>query len=154
MLCDFRFLFLGSSWIASMFLVVNAALGAGLLNFPAAYDKSGGIVAAISIQAVRFSVRFCLNYYMAVVKYIWTSKYNYCLLFFFDFILWCETWISFMSMEIHGFLLSLQVMLTFIMGAFFILAYCSDLQQTATYQVGKILKCNYNELIECLLGVV
>ncbi|ELU06937.1 hypothetical protein CAPTEDRAFT_153758 [Capitella teleta] len=42
----------GSSWMASVFLVVNAALGAGLLNFPSAYDKSGGLVVAISVQAV------------------------------------------------------------------------------------------------------
>jgi hypothetical protein len=42
----------GSSWFASAFLVVNAALGAGLLNFPAAYDQSGGLVVAIGIQLV------------------------------------------------------------------------------------------------------
>ncbi|KAK2151863.1 hypothetical protein LSH36_348g02011 [Paralvinella palmiformis] len=41
-----------SSWYASVFLVVNAALGAGLLNFPAAYDQSGGIWIAIGIQAI------------------------------------------------------------------------------------------------------
>ena len=35
-----------------MFLVVNAALGAGLLNFPKAYDQSGGIVVAVIVQAV------------------------------------------------------------------------------------------------------
>ena len=47
------FLFiLGSTWYASVFLVVNAALGAGLLNFPAAYNQSGGIFTAIVIQAV------------------------------------------------------------------------------------------------------
>lgn len=44
----------GTSWYASVFLVVNAGLGAGLLNFPAAYHQCGGIVVAVSIQAVRF----------------------------------------------------------------------------------------------------
>jgi len=44
----------GSSWYASVFLVVNAGLGAGLLNFPAAYHQCGGIVVAVSIQAVCF----------------------------------------------------------------------------------------------------
>ena len=42
----------GTSWYVSVFLVVNAALGAGLLNFPAAYDQSGGLAVAIGIQAV------------------------------------------------------------------------------------------------------
>jgi len=44
----------GSSWISSVFLVVNAALGAGLLNFPQAYHNAGGVVTAILIQAVSF----------------------------------------------------------------------------------------------------
>ncbi|KAL4234026.1 hypothetical protein ACF0H5_005680 [Mactra antiquata] len=42
----------GSSWYASVFLVVNAALGAGLLNFPQAYHQAGGVLVAILIQAV------------------------------------------------------------------------------------------------------
>lgn len=42
----------GSSWFASVFLVVNAALGAGLLNFPQAYQQAGGVVTAILIQAI------------------------------------------------------------------------------------------------------
>ena len=42
----------GSSWYASVFLVVNAGLGAGLLNFPAAFDQSGGMLVAILMQAV------------------------------------------------------------------------------------------------------
>jgi len=46
--------FAGTSWYASVFLVVNAGLGAGLLNFPAEYHECGGIVVAVSIQAVRF----------------------------------------------------------------------------------------------------
>ena len=36
----------------SIFLVVNAALGAGILNFPAAYHESGGLVVGIVVQLV------------------------------------------------------------------------------------------------------
>lgn len=42
----------GSSWYASVFLVVNAALGAGLLNFPHAYHEAGGVIIAVIIQFV------------------------------------------------------------------------------------------------------
>lgn len=42
----------GTSWYASIFLVVNAALGAGLLNFPEAYYQSGGLVVGIAVQLV------------------------------------------------------------------------------------------------------
>ena len=49
------FFFPGSSWYAAVFIVVNAALGAGLLNFPQAFDQSGGIAVAIIIQAVSIS---------------------------------------------------------------------------------------------------
>lgn len=50
----------GSSWYASVFLVVNAGLGAGLLNFPAEYHQCGGIVVAVSIQAVRLFLNILL----------------------------------------------------------------------------------------------
>ncbi|XP_060068570.1 sodium-coupled neutral amino acid transporter 7-like [Ylistrum balloti] len=43
---------IGSTWYASVFLVVNAALGAGLLNFPDAYHKAGGVMVAVIIQAI------------------------------------------------------------------------------------------------------
>lgn len=42
----------GSSWYAAVFLIINAALGAGLLNFPQAFDRAGGITVALSVQAV------------------------------------------------------------------------------------------------------
>lgn len=42
----------GSSWYASALMVVNAALGAGLLNFPEAYHQAGGVLVAILIQAL------------------------------------------------------------------------------------------------------
>ncbi|XP_041376030.1 putative sodium-coupled neutral amino acid transporter 7 [Gigantopelta aegis] len=67
----------GSSWFSSAFLVVNAALGAGLLNFPAAYDLAGGVVVAVTIQTI---------------------------------------------------------FLVFIVAAIMILAYCSDIKQSTTYQ--------------------
>ncbi|KAK0182588.1 hypothetical protein PV327_000713 [Microctonus hyperodae] len=40
------------SIIGTIFLIVNATLGAGLLNFPLAFDKSGGIASAMIIQLV------------------------------------------------------------------------------------------------------
>ncbi|XP_065312404.1 sodium-coupled neutral amino acid transporter 7-like isoform X1 [Dermacentor albipictus] len=42
----------GSSWVSAVFLIINAALGAGLLNFPHAFDQAGGIAVALSVQAV------------------------------------------------------------------------------------------------------
>ncbi|KAI8746444.1 sodium-coupled neutral amino acid transporter 7 [Biomphalaria glabrata] len=41
----------GSGWFGSAFLVVNAALGAGLLNFPIAYHQAGGVVSAVLVQS-------------------------------------------------------------------------------------------------------
>ena len=38
------------SWIMAAFLLINAALGAGLLNYPVAYDRLGGIGFATAIQ--------------------------------------------------------------------------------------------------------
>jgi sodium-coupled neutral amino acid transporter 7/8 len=35
-----------------VFLIINAALGAGLLNFPQAFGQAGGIVTAVIVQAV------------------------------------------------------------------------------------------------------
>ena len=40
----------GTSVLGAVFLIVNAALGAGLLNFPQAYGQAGGVLAAMSIQ--------------------------------------------------------------------------------------------------------
>lgn len=36
----------------AMFVVANAALGAGMLNFPQAYAQAGGIANALTIQFV------------------------------------------------------------------------------------------------------
>ncbi|XP_063801921.1 sodium-coupled neutral amino acid transporter 7 [Pseudophryne corroboree] len=42
----------GTSSIGAVFIVVNAALGAGLLNFPAAFNAAGGVTAGIVLQLV------------------------------------------------------------------------------------------------------
>ncbi|XP_072320883.1 sodium-coupled neutral amino acid transporter 7 [Eucyclogobius newberryi] len=40
----------GVSSIGAVFIVVNAALGAGLLNFPAAFSMAGGVTAGVILQ--------------------------------------------------------------------------------------------------------
>ena len=42
----------GTSLLPTIFLIVNAALGAGLLNFPKAFDDAGGVVVAVAVQAI------------------------------------------------------------------------------------------------------
>lgn len=42
----------GISWYFAVFLIVNAALGAGMLNFGKAYDNAGGIIASSIMQLV------------------------------------------------------------------------------------------------------
>ncbi|XP_049860474.1 putative sodium-coupled neutral amino acid transporter 7 [Schistocerca gregaria] len=42
----------GSNRVSAIFLIVNAALGAGLLNFPQAFDQAGGIATAVVVQVV------------------------------------------------------------------------------------------------------
>lgn len=41
------------SSLGAVFIVVNAALGAGLLNFPAAFNMAGGVTAGVVLQMVR-----------------------------------------------------------------------------------------------------
>lgn len=45
----------GVSSLGAVFIVVNAALGAGLLNFPAAFNMAGGVTAGVMLQMVRRS---------------------------------------------------------------------------------------------------
>lgn len=45
----------GVSSIGAVFIVVNAALGAGLLNFPAAFNMAGGVTAGVMLQMVSTS---------------------------------------------------------------------------------------------------
>ncbi|KAG8036948.1 hypothetical protein G9C98_004270 [Cotesia typhae] len=40
----------GTTVIGTIFLLLNATLGAGLLNFPLAFDRSGGVISAIIVQ--------------------------------------------------------------------------------------------------------
>ncbi|KAK1798600.1 hypothetical protein P4O66_006896 [Electrophorus voltai] len=40
----------GTSSFGAVFIVVNAALGAGLLNFPAAFNMAGGVIAGVVLQ--------------------------------------------------------------------------------------------------------
>uniref|UniRef100_A0AAR2J9G5 Sodium-coupled neutral amino acid transporter 7 n=1 Tax=Pygocentrus nattereri TaxID=42514 RepID=A0AAR2J9G5_PYGNA len=40
----------GTSAFGAVFIVVNAALGAGLLNFPAAFNMAGGVTAGVVLQ--------------------------------------------------------------------------------------------------------
>ncbi|KAJ8303160.1 hypothetical protein KUTeg_019556 [Tegillarca granosa] len=93
----FTFSFIGSSWFSSVFLVVNAALGAGLLNFPDAYQQAGGVLVAVLIQAI---------------------------------------------------------FLVFVVCAIMILAYCSDIKQTATYQDVVLSVCGKNAQRCCAFSIM
>ncbi|KAK3749285.1 hypothetical protein RRG08_021001 [Elysia crispata] len=42
----------GTGWIGAAFLVVNGALGGGLLYFPLAYHLAGGILIAVIMQTI------------------------------------------------------------------------------------------------------
>ncbi|VDI40249.1 solute carrier family 38 (sodium-coupled neutral amino acid transporter), member 7/8 [Mytilus galloprovincialis] len=87
----------GSSWYASVFLVVNAALGAGLLNFPDSYRQAGGVMIAVVIQAI---------------------------------------------------------FLVFVVFAILILAYCSDIKSTDTYQDVVLSVCGRNAQRLCAFVVM
>jgi len=41
-----------TSTLGAIFLIINAALGAGLLNFPKSFDTAGGVLVAVMVQAV------------------------------------------------------------------------------------------------------
>ena len=42
----------GTSNMFAVFLIVNATLGSGLLNFPKTFDDAGGIIAASIVQII------------------------------------------------------------------------------------------------------
>lgn len=46
----------GVSWVGATFLLINAALGIGILNFPAAYSQAGGILLATIIQFLMVAI--------------------------------------------------------------------------------------------------
>jgi hypothetical protein len=47
----------GVSWGMAAFLLVNTALGAGMLNYPYAYNQIGGVWAAALMQVVSFKFK-------------------------------------------------------------------------------------------------
>ena len=51
----------GTSTIATIFLIVNAALGAGLLNFPKAFDQAGGVLVAVLVQVASQTIYFFIR---------------------------------------------------------------------------------------------
>lgn len=42
----------GASILGTIFLIVNTTIGAGLLNFPQAFDRAGGIATSIIAQLI------------------------------------------------------------------------------------------------------
>lgn len=50
----------GISWYFAVFLIVNAALGAGLLNFSKAFDNAGGILVSTIVHLVNMFGYCCL----------------------------------------------------------------------------------------------
>jgi hypothetical protein len=52
----------GISWYFAVFLIVNAALGAGLLNFAKAYNEAGGILSSSIIQIVSINRQYPKTY--------------------------------------------------------------------------------------------
>ena len=44
------FITVGTNTLSTIFLIINAALGAGLLNFPKAFDQAGGVEVALIVQ--------------------------------------------------------------------------------------------------------
>jgi hypothetical protein len=51
----------GISWYFAVFLIVNAALGAGLLNFPKSFDNAGGILVSTIFHLVSEFCFFLFN---------------------------------------------------------------------------------------------
>lgn len=47
----------------AVFIMLKSALGAGLLNFPWAFQKAGGVKTAISVELVSIASNTCKNNY-------------------------------------------------------------------------------------------
>lgn len=45
----------GLGSFGALFIMLKSALGAGLLNFPWAFQKAGGVTASISVELVSYS---------------------------------------------------------------------------------------------------
>ncbi len=61
----------------AVFLVTNAAFGAGILNFPQAYMNAGGVGSAISVQAVSMVVLTSKQTYPCITILRNFEKYLY-----------------------------------------------------------------------------
>lgn len=55
-----------SSFFGAVFIVINAALGAGLLTFPFAFNSAGGVVEGISIEFVSELSCTSVNFHLVV----------------------------------------------------------------------------------------
>ncbi|GFT87343.1 putative sodium-coupled neutral amino acid transporter 7, partial [Nephila pilipes] len=55
----------GAGWLTTSFLLVNTALGIGILNFPAAYNQAGGIYYAIMIQLIMVTLMMTTMFILA-----------------------------------------------------------------------------------------
>lgn len=55
----------GAGWLTTSFLLVNTALGIGILNFPAAYDQAGGIFYATIIQLIMVALMMTTMFILA-----------------------------------------------------------------------------------------
>lgn len=53
----------GITWYFGVFLIVNAALGAGVLNFARAFHTAGGILVSSLIHLVIFNLSLKLSLY-------------------------------------------------------------------------------------------
>ena len=54
-----------SSFFGAVFIVINAALGAGLLAFPFAFNSAGGVVEGITIEFVSELSLGSVNFHLA-----------------------------------------------------------------------------------------
>lgn len=96
----------GISWYFAVFLIVNAALGAGLLNFSKAFDNAGGILISTIIQTVYFQLSFSFTKKKTFnLRTLTTTKKT-------------------------------KILVVVISGALIILAYCTDNKQSANFQDG------------------
>lgn len=58
----------GISWYFAVFLIVNAALGAGLLNFGKAFDDAGGILVSTIVHLVIKSIHESIDFFSNITN--------------------------------------------------------------------------------------
>lgn len=60
-----------TNWPGAVFLTVNAALGAGLLNYPHAFDEAGGLFYPSIVQVVCLCIsRFTIKSLMVLITHL------------------------------------------------------------------------------------